>query len=50
MMLGTGEGLKGRAAPTGQPAAALDPLTRTPRLAVMLFRKEPCLSGRGFVT
>jgi hypothetical protein len=39
MMLGAGEGLKGCAARTDQPAAALDPLTRTPRLAVMPFRK-----------
>ncbi len=35
----TAEGLKGCAVRTGQPAAALDPLTRTPRLAVMPFRK-----------
>ena len=39
MMRGAGEGLKGCAARTGKPAAALDPLARTPRLAVMPFGK-----------
>jgi hypothetical protein len=38
MMRGAGERLKGCAARTGTPALALDPLTRTPRLAVMPFR------------
>ena len=37
-LLGAGDGLKGCAARTGKPAAALDPLARTPRLAVMPFR------------
>src|ERR1700675_5104986 len=39
------EGLKGCAARTGQPAAALDPLTRTPRLAVMPFRTSVFAAG-----
>jgi len=40
MVLGAGEGLKGRAPRTGTPATALDPLARTPRLADMPFRKR----------
>jgi hypothetical protein len=39
------EGLKGCAARTGQPAAALDPLTRTPRWAVMPFRTRVFAAG-----
>ena len=38
MVLGEGDGLKGCAARTGAPAAALDPLALTPRLLVMPFR------------
>jgi hypothetical protein len=41
----TAEGLKGCAVRTGQPAAALDPLTRTPRLAVMPFRTPVFAAG-----
>ena len=45
MCWGEGEGLKGCAARTGQPAAALDPLTRTLHLAVMPFRTPVFTAG-----
>ena len=46
MMLGAGEGLKGCAARTGTPALALDPLARTPRLAMMPFHTR-CVRSPG---
>ena len=46
MMLGADERLKGCAARTGKPAAALDPLTRTQRLADMPLRKRFVRSPR----
>jgi hypothetical protein len=45
MMLGAGERPKGCAARTGKPASALDPLTRTQRLADMPFRKPVSAVG-----